>query len=100
VPRTPAFVVHGTLINFLYAGQHEFSHWTVFKTKKLNEIFGRLFGFVLFYPAISTRSSISRITATPRTGRATASWGATATRSPPICSGCSGRPIGTRACAA
>jgi fatty acid desaturase len=46
----PAFVVHGILINFLYAGQHEFSHSTVFKTKKLNEIFGRLFGFILIYP--------------------------------------------------
>jgi fatty acid desaturase len=46
----PAFVIHGTLINFLYAGQHEVSHWTVFRTKKLNEIFGRLFGFVLLYP--------------------------------------------------
>ena len=46
----PAFVVHGVLINFLYAGQHEFSHSTVFKTKKLNEFFGRLFGFVLIYP--------------------------------------------------
>lgn len=46
----PVFIVHGTLLNFLYAGQHEFSHATVFRTKKLNEIFGRLFGFVLFYP--------------------------------------------------
>jgi fatty acid desaturase len=46
----PFFVIHGTLINFLYAGQHELSHWTVFKTKKLNETFGRLFGFILFYP--------------------------------------------------
>jgi fatty acid desaturase len=46
----PVFVVHGILINFLYAGQHEFSHSTVFKTKKLNEIFGRLFGFILIYP--------------------------------------------------
>ena len=46
----PAFAVHGILINFLYAGQHELSHWTVFKTKRLNEIFGRLFGFVLIYP--------------------------------------------------
>ncbi|WP_131195900.1 fatty acid desaturase [Lichenihabitans psoromatis] len=44
------FLLHGTLINFLYAGQHELSHWTVFRTKKLNEIFGRLFGFVLIYP--------------------------------------------------
>jgi fatty acid desaturase len=46
----PVFVVHGTLINFLYAGQHELSHSTVFKTKPLNEIFGRLFGFILIYP--------------------------------------------------
>jgi len=46
----PLFVAHGTLINFLYAGQHELSHWTVFRTKGLNELFGRLFGFVLIYP--------------------------------------------------
>jgi fatty acid desaturase len=46
----PVFMVHGTLLNFLYAGQHEFSHSTVFRTKRLNEWFGRMFGFVLFYP--------------------------------------------------
>ena len=46
----PAFTIHGVLINFLYAGQHELSHSTVFKTKSLNEAFGRLFGFVLVYP--------------------------------------------------
>ena len=46
----PLFMVHGTLVNFLYAGQHEFSHWTVFRTKSLNEVFGRLLGFVLIYP--------------------------------------------------
>ncbi len=46
----PFFVAHGVLINFLYAGQHELSHWTVFRTKALNEFFGRVFGFVLFYP--------------------------------------------------
>lgn len=46
----PAFVAHGILINFLYAGQHELSHWTVFRTKKINEVFGRLFGFILIYP--------------------------------------------------
>jgi fatty acid desaturase len=46
----PLFMVHGTLINFLYAGQHELSHWTVFRTQGLNEFFGRLFGFVLLYP--------------------------------------------------
>ena len=46
----PVFVAHGVLLNFLYAGQHEMSHWTVFRTRWLNEAFGRLFGFVLFYP--------------------------------------------------
>jgi fatty acid desaturase len=46
----PVFMAHGILLNFLYAGQHELSHWTVFRTKGLNEFFGRLFGFLLFYP--------------------------------------------------
>ena len=46
----PVLLAHGVLINFLYAGQHEMSHWTVFRTRRLNEVFGRLFGFVLFYP--------------------------------------------------
>ena len=46
----PVFIVHGALINFLYAGQHELSHWTVFRTRWLNEWLGRLFGFILFYP--------------------------------------------------
>jgi fatty acid desaturase len=44
------FIAHGVLINFLYAGQHELSHSTVFKTKRFNEFFGRLFGFTLIYP--------------------------------------------------
>jgi fatty acid desaturase len=46
----PVFVAHGVLLNFLYAGQHELSHWTVFRTRAPNEWFGRLFGFILFYP--------------------------------------------------
>jgi fatty acid desaturase len=46
----PIFMAHGTLLNFLYAGQHELSHWTVFRTGWLNEWVGRVFGFVLFYP--------------------------------------------------
>ena len=46
----PAFMVHGTLINFLYAGQHELSHGTVFRTRWPNEWVGRVFGFVLFFP--------------------------------------------------
>ena len=46
----PLFAIHGILLNFLYAGQHELSHWTVFRTGWLNEWVGRVFGFVLFYP--------------------------------------------------
>src|SRR5882757_4710599 len=46
----PLFAVLGVLLNFLYAGQHELSHWTVFRTGWLNEWVGRVFGFVLFYP--------------------------------------------------
>lgn len=44
------FIAHGILINFLYAGQHELSHSTVFKTRKLNEFWGRVIGFILITP--------------------------------------------------
>ena len=43
----PLFLVQGILINCLYAGVHELSHNTVFKTRGLNEFFGRLFTFIL-----------------------------------------------------
>jgi len=46
----PLFVLHGTLLNWLYAGQHEFSHSTVFRTRRFNEFFGRLIGFILLTP--------------------------------------------------
>ncbi len=46
----PVFMVHGTLINFLYAGQHELSHGTVFATKWLNEALGRFIGFTQIFP--------------------------------------------------
>ena len=46
----PVFIMHGTLINFLYAGQHELSHGTPFKTKALNEWVGRFIGFLMIYP--------------------------------------------------
>ncbi len=46
----PVFIAHGTLINFLYAGQHELSHNTPFKTKSLNEWVGRFIGFLMLYP--------------------------------------------------
>ena len=50
IVAVPLFMAHGILLNFLYAGQHELSHWTVFRTRWLNEWTGRLFGWVLFYP--------------------------------------------------
>jgi fatty acid desaturase len=40
----------GVVINFLYAGQHELSHWTVFRTRRLNEICGRIIGFFMLFP--------------------------------------------------
>lgn len=43
----PVFAIQGVLINCLYAGVHELSHNTVFRTKQLNEIFGRFFCFLL-----------------------------------------------------
>ena len=42
--------VLGVLINFLYAAQHELSHATVFKTRKLNEVWGRIIGFLMIFP--------------------------------------------------
>ena len=40
----------GVLLNFLYAAQHELSHATVFRTRKLNEVFGRIIGFIQIFP--------------------------------------------------
>ena len=44
------FFVLGVLLNYLYAGEHEFSHSTVFKSPWLNEWFGRLCGFITLHP--------------------------------------------------
>ena len=49
------FLSHGVLLNCLYAGQHELSHWTVFRTKALNDVFGGLFGFVTLNPFYTDR---------------------------------------------
>jgi fatty acid desaturase len=46
----PVFVLHGVILNFLYAAQHELSHSTVFRTRWLNEAFGRTIGFLMLYP--------------------------------------------------
>lgn len=43
----PVFIVQGVLINCLYAGVHELSHNSVFKSRRLNELFGRVFAFIL-----------------------------------------------------
>lgn len=51
----PVFVLHGMLLNYLYAGQHECSHWTAFKSRWLNDAVGRVFGFVTFYPRDADR---------------------------------------------
>ena len=40
----------GVAVNFLYAAQHELSHWTVFRTRYLNELFGRIIGFAMIFP--------------------------------------------------
>lgn len=44
------FLAHGVLINYLYGGQHELSHSTVFRARGLNEAFGRLIGFIVIAP--------------------------------------------------
>ncbi len=43
-------LVLGVLLNFTYAAQHELSHATVFKTRRLNEWFGRGIGFLQIFP--------------------------------------------------
>ena len=51
----PLFVAQGILLNCLYAGQHELSHWTVFRTKPLNDAFGAVFGFLTLNPFLTDR---------------------------------------------
>ena len=60
----PLFIIHGTLINFLYAGQHEMSHWTVFKTKKLIRR-RRNTGFVDRLPSSARHAAPSGILSLP-----------------------------------
>lgn len=43
-------LMQGILLNWLYCAQHELSHGTVFRTRWLNEIAGRVVGFIQFYP--------------------------------------------------
>ena len=47
----PVFVAHGIVLwGFGYAGQHEFAHWTVFRSRALNDLFGHLASFLRIYP--------------------------------------------------
>ena len=46
----PFFIVHGILVNWLYAAQHELCHDTVFRNRWMNEWTGRFTGFVLLFP--------------------------------------------------
>ena len=43
------------LINCLYAGQHELSHWTVFRARAANDALGHLFGFATLNPFLTDR---------------------------------------------
>jgi fatty acid desaturase len=52
---TPVLVIHGVLLNCLYAGQHEMSHWTAFRARRLNDLFGHLFGLVTLNPFLTDR---------------------------------------------
>ena len=47
----PALFAHGALLNFLYAGRRELSHGTMFATRRLNLLLGRITGF----PPLSPR---------------------------------------------
>ncbi|MGH7022436.1 MAG: fatty acid desaturase [Caulobacteraceae bacterium] len=51
----PLFLAQGVLINCLYAGQHELSHWTVFRTKAANDLLGHAFGLATLNPFLTDR---------------------------------------------
>ncbi len=46
----PVFLLHGVLLNWLYAAQHEMMHNTAFRTRALNELGSRLTGLVVLFP--------------------------------------------------
>jgi len=46
-----AAFIHGFFLNYLYAGQHELSHGTVFTNKRINDLFCSIFGFLTFNPS-------------------------------------------------
>ena len=46
----PFFMLQGTLINYLYAPEHECDHFTAFRSRWLNVWVGRICGFMTFFP--------------------------------------------------
>ena len=46
----PIFVLHGMLLNYLFAAQHEFNHYTAFRTRWINDVGNRITGFLVLYP--------------------------------------------------
>jgi fatty acid desaturase len=46
----PVFILHGMLLNFLYAAQHELMHLTVFRARRLNNLVSRITGFIVMFP--------------------------------------------------
>ena len=50
VYAVPLFIVHGMLLNYLFAAQHEFNHYTVFERRWLNDLFNHVTAFLVLYP--------------------------------------------------
>ncbi len=46
----PLFILHGMLLNYLFAAQHEFNHYTAFRTRWINDVCNRITGFLVLYP--------------------------------------------------
>jgi len=46
----PVFALHGVLLNWLYAAQHEMMHMTAFRNRWLNEAGSRLTGLIVLFP--------------------------------------------------
>ena len=53
----PVFMIHGMLLAYLYAAQHEYSHQTPFRTRWLNLFWGHVCGFIGFAPFYFDRTS-------------------------------------------
>lgn len=51
----PAMVLHGVGIVHLFSAQHEFAHRTAFRTRRLNDLFGWIFGAAIMLPHVYFR---------------------------------------------